>query len=280
MEVPPTRKVRPVFAFLLGWLAPGLGYVYAGELRLALVIVGTIIGIWVIAAWSRLIVGSAFSLWGEAVVLLLVSVIALIHPVVIAIRNRQRPASRYNRWWFYIAWIFAAEGALYVLYMFRAPLLGYEQFHMPSAAMSPTMHEGDFFLADTWHYKIHPPIVGEIVVLERHEEPGAKFVKRIVGLSGDQIEAKDGVLYRNGTEVVEPYTHVPIDNHPYGRYFGPILVGSGEMFVLGDFRDNSLDSRQWGSLPITAIRGRAQYVWLGSDARSFKWDRVGASLNP
>jgi signal peptidase I len=219
-------------------------------------------------------------LWGEAVVLLLVSVIALIHPVVIAIRNRQRPARRYNRWWFYIAWIFAAEGALYALYMMRAPLLGYEQFHMPSVAMSPTMQEGDFFMSDSWRYNSHPPIIGEIVVLERHEEPGVKYVKRIVGLSGDQIEAKYGVLYRNGQAVVEPYIHVPVDDHPYGRDFGPIQVEAGHMFVLGDFRDNSRDGREWGSLPLTALRGRAQYIWLGSDARSFKWNRVGISLTP
>ncbi len=86
--------------------------------------------------------------------------------------------------------------------------------------------------------------------------------------------------FANGQVVVETYLHVPTNDHPYGRDFGPIQVGTGSMFVLGDFRDNSLDSREWGSLPISALRGRAQYVWLGSDARSLKWDRVGISLLP
>ena len=194
MEVPPTRKVRPALAFLLGWLAPGLGYAYAGELRLALVVVGTIIGVPIIAAWSRLLVTSVFALWGMVAVLLLVAVIALIHPVVITIRRRHSQNSRYNRWWFYIAWIFAAGVLQYALYRIRAPILGFETFHTPTVAMSPTMQQGDFFVVDTWRYKLHSPVVGEIVVLERREQRGTKYVKRIVELSGDQIEAKDGVL--------------------------------------------------------------------------------------
>jgi signal peptidase I len=227
-----------------------------------------------------LVVTSAFALWGEAVVLLLISGVALIHPVVIAIRYRERPGRRYNRWWFYLLWTVVAQGALITLVVYRASLLGYEPFRTPTSSMSPTIEQGDLFMVDTWRYKRHPPAIGEIVVFERPDRPGAKYVKRIVGLSGDQIEAREGVLYRNGQAVPEPYTHALVSYHPYGRDFGPTLVRPGNMFVLGDYRDNSLDSREWGPMPISQLHGRAQFIWLTANAGSVKLARVGISLEP
>src|SRR6202030_779220 len=118
------------------------------------------------------------------------------------------------------------------------------------------------FMVDTWRYKHHPPAIGEIVVFERPGWVGVKYVKRIVGLSGDVIEGREGVLYRNGKAVSEPYTHALVSYDSYGRDFGPIEVSPGNMFVLGDFRDNSLDSRKWGPMAISQLHGRAQFVWL------------------
>jgi signal peptidase I len=88
------------------------------------------------------------------------------------------------------------------------------------------------------------------------------------------------VLYRNGQAVSEPYIHELVSYHPYGRDFGPTEVSPGTMFVLGDHRDNSLDSREWGPMPISHLHGRAQFIWLSMVDGSLHWNRVGIALKP
>src|ERR1700692_1575957 len=91
IEMPVTRKVRPILAFLAGWLGIGLGYVYVGRIRLGVATLVAIFGILSFAAWTRLIVSTAIMLWLLAAILLLISVTSLVHPVVIAVRQRDAP---------------------------------------------------------------------------------------------------------------------------------------------------------------------------------------------
>ena len=65
-------------------------------------------------------------------------------------------------------------------------------------------------MSDSWIYHHHAAMVGEIVVLERPESPGVKYIKRVVAVAGDNIELRDGILYRNAQPVAEPYVHAPI----------------------------------------------------------------------
>jgi signal peptidase I len=277
---PRSRKVRPVLAFLANFIGLGLGYLYVGEIRLALASVIGTLGVLAFFAWTRLIVSSAAALWIGAAIILLVTGITLIHPVVIAIRYRQRALTRYNRWWVYLVWIALIGVFPYYLVSHRAQLFGYEPFRTPTAAMSPTLAQGDFFMTNTWRYRINSPAVGEIVVFERPEVPGVNYVKRVVGVPGDRVEARDGVLYRNGQAVMEPYLHPLVFASAHGRSFEPRLVGPSEVFVLGDYRDNSLDSREWGPIPIDHLQGRAQYIWFSMADGAVRWNRVGISLRP
>jgi len=101
-----------------------------------------------------------------------------------------------------------------------------------------------------------------------------------VGTPGDRIELRNSTLIRNGQPVSEPYVH-PVAPFPsYGRDFGPILVGPDQVFLLGDFRDNSLDSRKWGTIPIGQVQGRAQYIWLSLAGGHFQRHRIGIDLRP
>jgi signal peptidase I len=138
---------------------------------------------------------------------------------------------------------------------------------------SPTVEQGDFVLADTWRYRDHPAAVGEIVIVERPARPGVKYIKRVVAVSGDSIEIRDGLLYRNGNVVAEPYVHGPM---PFGgspRNVPLSTLGPGLIYVLGDYRDNSMDSRQWGPFLTSSIRGRVQYIWLSIEDRNVRWGR-------
>ena len=281
MDIPKTRKPHVVLAFLAGFLGMGLGYVYVGKLRLG---VTTILACCLTIgffAWTRLIVRSATMLWLVAAILVLIALVALIHPVVIAGRNGDVPTKRYNRWWFYLIWSLGTVLIGPTIYFSRATILGYETFRVSSSAMSPSLETGELFVSDSWRYHDHAVAVGEIVVFERPESPGVKYIKRVVAVAGDSVELRDGVLYRNGTEVQEPYLHAPM---PFGRNSRNIALstlGPGLFYLLGDYRDNSLDSRQWGPSPTSSLRGRVQYIWWSQDSDGqVRWNRIGKRLLP
>jgi signal peptidase I len=280
MDTGKTRKPHVVLAFIAGFLSIGLGYVYVGRLRLGLTTIAGLsltIGFF---AWTRLLVQSAAMLWLVAALFILIVLIALIHPVVIAARDHDVPAKRYNRWWFYLIWSLGTVLVGPAIYFSRAAILGYETFRVASSAMSPTLETGELFVSDSWRYHSHAVTVGEIVVFERPESPGVKYIKRVVAVAGDAIELKDGVLYRNGQEVREPYLHVPMPFGSKSRNIALSTLGPGLMYVLGDYRDNSLDSRQLGPFLTTSLRGRVQYIWLSSEDGTIRWGRIGTSLVP
>jgi signal peptidase I len=281
MESYNTRKPHVVLAFIAGMAGIGLGYVYVGKLRLG----ATTIAAFCLAvgffAWTRLIVQSATMLWLVAALLLAIALIALIHPVIVAARTREVPAKRYNRWWVYLIWSLGTCLIGPAVYFSRATVFGYETFRVASSAMSPTLETGELFLADSWRYHNHAVMVGDIVVFERPANPGVKYIKRVVAVAGDSIELRNGGLYRNGQAIREDYLHAPM---PFGRTSGNVALstlGPGLFYVLGDYRDNSLDSRQWGPFPTASLRGRVAYIWLSRDSDGrLKWKRIGTRLRP
>jgi len=279
-ETPATRKIRPALAFFANFLGYGLGYVYVGEIGLAVGMFAGMYGVIALFSWTRVIMVSATMWWLVAATTILNIVISIIHPAIIAVKNRQRPAKQYNRWWVYLLWILVVNGVGFTVREHRTEVFGYEPFRVPTESMSPTIQNREFILADSWRYTHHSPSNGEIVVFERPGQPGIKYVKRIVGVPGDRVEARDAVLYRNGAAVTEPYLHALRPYIPYGRDFAPMLVGPGQVFVLGDYRDNSLDSRAWGPIPIDHLHGRAEYIWLSLAQGVDRWRRIGVLLRP
>jgi signal peptidase I len=190
------------------------------------------------------------------------------------------PAKSYNRWFFYLLWILMATALSLTAYRFRERVFGYGTYGVPSVSMAPTIENGDYFIADTWWYPSHQPVEGEIVVLELADGTGIRYLKRIVGVPGDRIEIRDRVLYRNGQPLAEPYVRPVDDIHFYGRNFGITTVEVGKVFVLGDNRDNSKDSRDWGAIPINQLRGRAQFLWFSKSRNGVLWNRIGTRLSP
>ena len=155
-----------------------------------------------------------------------------------------------------------------------------QAFYIPSASMEPTLRAGDRVLVEKMSYRFGNPDPGDVVVFEREvgvlppEEDGSfiddigdgmrslfgfptegtqDFIKRVMAVSGDTIEARDGVIYVNGEAVDEPYL-------PEGTVTGDFPsypVPQGEIFVMGDNRGNSDDSRSFGGIPEDTVVGRA-----------------------
>ncbi len=131
-------------------------------------------------------------------------------------------------------------------------LLMAEPVTIGSGSMSPTLETGQRVVLDKLSYHFRLPDRGELVALHA---PGSEelTVKRVVAVAGDRVAIKDGVLLVNRSRVCEPYVdHASVD----ATYFGPVTVGSGSVFVMGDNRAESIDSRAYGAVPASEVVGR------------------------
>ena len=134
-----------------------------------------------------------------------------------------------------------------------------EPRYIPSDSMVPTLHVGDRVVVEKISYHLQPPKTGDIVVFappEQLQEQGftqdQAFIKRIIGLPGQTVAVKKGLVYLNDQPLVEKYIAEP----PQYQW-GPYRVPENEYFVMGDNRNNSNDSSRWGFLPKQNIIGRA-----------------------
>jgi signal peptidase I len=127
-----------------------------------------------------------------------------------------------------------------------------EPFRIPSESMQPTLRPGDQVLLDKLAYRLGSPHRDDLVVFHS-PEGGEISLKRIVGLPGDRIGVEDGVLSVNGHREREAYVNYRLTD---SVYFGPVTVPSGHVFVMGDNRSNSRDSRDYGPVSEKALMGR------------------------
>jgi signal peptidase I len=122
-------------------------------------------------------------------------------------------------------------------------------------SMRPTLQDGEYILVSKLAYKFGTPQRGDIVVFIFPVNPEEDLIKRVIGLPGDTISVQGGVLSINGVAKDEPYISAP------PAYDGTWQVAPGELFVLGDNRNDSRDSHQWGLLPIENVIGRAVVIY-------------------
>ena len=132
-----------------------------------------------------------------------------------------------------------------------------EPREVASESMEPTLYPGSVVLVD----KIGPRLAGvhrEDVVVFASPQDGRESVKRVVAVAGQHVAIRDAELYVDGRHVVEPQVdHSRID----GLWFGPVTVPERAVFVLGDSRSGSVDSRVYGAVPLGSIHGRVAMVW-------------------
>jgi signal peptidase I len=130
-----------------------------------------------------------------------------------------------------------------------------EAFRVPSESMVPTLEVGDRFLTNKFIYRMREPERGDIIVFRSVEGGDEDLVKRIVAVAGDEVAVENGVLRVNGVTQNEPFTNKGFPDD--GSFFGPTRVSEGTVFVMGDNRANSRDSRFFGPVPVENIEGEA-----------------------
>jgi signal peptidase I len=149
--------------------------------------------------------------------------------------------------------VFTAFVAFVLVFGFVRPFV-VEAYRIPTESMVPTLEVGDRVLASKFIYRIFEPERGDIVVFDSVNEDDQTLIKRVVGVAEDEIQVQGGVLYVNDEAQEEPYLN---DADQFRSYYGPTVVPEGHIFVMGDNRGNSADSRVFGPLPLENLKGEA-----------------------
>jgi signal peptidase I len=158
----------------------------------------------------------------------------------------------------------------------------FQAFKIPTGSMEPNLLVGDHLIVNKMvfaptatgferailpHRDIHR---GDVIVFKFPQDPARDFIKRVIGLPGDQLELRRKKIYVNGKELSEPYVHfiVPLSPESDKRSddlreeYGPVSVPADQYFMMGDNRDNSQDSRYWGFMPASYVKGQALFIYF------------------
>lgn len=161
----------------------------------------------------------------------------------------------------YLAGVVALAWGIALVLLLRAFVV--EPFSVPSASMLPTLRPGDHVLVDKLAYRFGgDPRSGDLVVFHAPHS-GELLLKRVVAVGGQRVAIEDGVLHVDGRAVREPFVdHARVDS----VYFGPVRVPRGSLFVMGDRREDSVDSRDFGAVERDAVVGRVELrIWPPGD---------------
>lgn len=189
-----------------------------------------------------------------------------------------------------------------------------QAFKIPSGSMLPTLKIGDHLLVNKFIYGVKVPFTGniliplkdpkhyDVIVFKYPKNPKLDYIKRVIGVEGDTVEARNKQIYINGEPIKDKYAfHTydasipgdpecnvsvpPDDNRNCRDNFGPYHVPEGKVFVMGDNRENSYDSRFWGFVDEEAILGKALIIYWSWDVtkplfslarlKSVRWHRIG-----
>ena len=173
-----------------------------------------------------------------------------------------------------------------------------QAFKIPSGSMKPTLEIGDHILVNKFSYGVKIPYLrntiipfgqpqrGDIAVFIYPEDKTKDFIKRVIAVGGDTVEIRNKKVFINGEAINDPYgVHVEDVIYPKAIQrrdnLGPIKVPEGTLFVMGDNRDQSYDSRFWGFVKLEDVIGKAFIIYFSwdSDDSGVRWNRLGKMLN-
>ena len=176
-----------------------------------------------------------------------------------------------------------------------------QAFRIPSESMVPTLLKGDFLFVNKFEYGpklpfthvrlpgLRPPRRGDVIVFQYPRNPSQDFIKLCVAVGGQTVEIHNKQVIVDGDTLREPYViHGDQSIRPPGfeprDNFGPRTIPPGELFMMGDNRDNSNDSRFWGTVKMDLVKGRAMFIYFSTDGsnpiEAFGKIRLGRLFRP
>ncbi|MGA2400462.1 MAG: signal peptidase I [Syntrophobacteraceae bacterium] len=176
-----------------------------------------------------------------------------------------------------------------------------QAFNIPSGSMEPTLLPGDFILVNKFIYGIRIPYShirlfsykkpkrGDVIVFVYPKDPSKDFIKRVIGMQRETVQIIHGRIYINGTPVPDSWGYFN-KKEPAGfieevENFGPVVVPEDSLFVMGDNRNNSEDSRFWGTLPFNNVLGEAFIIYFSWNGKAeslpdkFRWSRIAELIH-
>ena len=185
----------------------------------------------------------------------------------------------------------AALWALVLTLFLRAFVI--QAFRIPSASMQDTLLIGDFLFVNKFEYGpkipfthirlpgLRAPRRGDVIVFQFPQDPTKDFIKRCIATGGETLEVRNKQVYVDGKPLRESYAihsdpSVRPAGYDYRDYFGPVTVAKGQMFMMGDNRDNSNDSRFWGTVKMDYVKGHAMFIYWSWDSERHwpRWSRL------
>jgi signal peptidase I len=134
-----------------------------------------------------------------------------------------------------------------------------EPYEVPTGSMLPTIQLGDHLLANKVIYRLRQPERGDIAVFDDPTKTVPTLIKRVIAVGGQTVDVRDGKVWVDGKALVEPYTHGEPD-YP-GPLKLPVKIPAGYVWMMGDNRTSSEDSRWFGPVPISTIRGQGFFIY-------------------
>ena len=176
-----------------------------------------------------------------------------------------------------------------------------QAFDIPSGSMKSTLLPGDYILVNKFIYGIRIPFVnirmfsykepkrGDVIVFLYPKDPSKDFIKRVIGVQGETVRIIEGKIYINDMPISDPWGYFD-KKEPPGfiesvENFGPVVVPDRSLFVMGDNRNNSEDSRFWGVLPLDNVLGKAFIIYFSWNSTAenltdkVRWSRIGELIH-
>ena len=284
---------KPLVAGLMSLVLPGYGQLYNGQVNKA---------IWLFLAFALISVPgiAVIALYLPAVLTvptLLLGTLAVIALWLFGIADAWRQAKQRQN---YIAGTWQCSGAYAVVFFLCSglalPLLidyvrsyQVEPFRIPSSSMAPAVLQGDLLFADKRYNRAgwagipggHTSNIarGDIAVFTYPNDRTLKYIKRIIALPGDRVKIQNGEVQVNGVVLAPALPSTSLQaNGKQAMADLDTTVAAGQVFVMGDNRSNSKDSRDFGSLPLQDVVGKARQVWFSSGPDGVRWQRLGKVL--
>lgn len=258
-------------AGFLAFLCPTLGHFYVGRPIRGIAILLAGFAISMALGW----LGAAQNLWlfyTAQVFYLAVYLFLIVDAVRIARKSGDYTLRWFNRWYVYIPLIVVVYALYGVLLENRDRIFGYGNYRIPASSMEPTIRPGDFIVTDARSAGEVPPR-GAVIVFEYPNDRAIDYNKRVIGLPGDTLTIENNVVLLNGVRLDEPYVLDDPRYRPNPQGPESFTVPEDSVFVLGDNRNNSMDSRYWGPVPVSHIKGVVTLVWFSTN-----FDRIGVEV--
>lgn len=244
-------------AFVMSCLVPGWGLVYVGQVKWAVRVAALLYsGIVMLGVFG--LIASPRGIYAVILFIVLVKASSASAAALLACRTKELKAIPSTR--FHVLYV----GALLVVTVlllgpFRSPVLGYQTYYTPSGSMVPTLAIGDYIVSNT---RVGLPKVGDIVV---YRYKGTEAVKRVAAVAGDTVSIVNGQLILNGENLGLFFAPPERVKNDYSLQLAPTLVEAGHVYLLGDNRDTSNDSRFMGQVALNDISGKITGIWFSRD---------------